>query len=175
MRLITLVVLAGLTLICFGTLYAGDKLAVKNYHEISDLVGTGGAVDVDGIKDLADQGYQVFVDLRTEYDEDEAKTAEAANIRYISVPTSSEEPESASLDRLFQVMRENEGQKILVHCAANHRASAMVYLYRVIVEDTDKDEAMRDVTAVWKPNKTWEKFMKSSMERHQSEREGTQL
>ena len=48
--------------------------------------------------------------------------------------------------------------KIFVHCAANKRVSAFVYLYR-ICQGVDELIARQDLVKIWTPNQIWEKFI----------------
>ena len=51
---------------------------------------------------------------------------------------------------------------VLVQCAANYRASAMTYLYRVVVEKVDEASAAEDLHAVWTPseeNQRWSDYV----------------
>ncbi len=169
---VALFVLAGFTT---AAILAREAVDVRNYHEISDRLGTGGEVSTAAIEQLAGKGYEVLIDLRGEFDRDENEAAKSAGMTYVNIPTSWKKPRAESLDRLIQVMRESEGKKVLVHCAANYRASAMTYLYRVIAAGADDTEAMRAVVAVWEPNETWQEFMKTSIDRHRSDKAATQL
>ena len=58
-------------------------------------------------------------------------------------------------------MREHQQDHVLVQCAANYRASAMTYLYRVVVENVPEKEAEEDLHAIWNPdeNDTWRDYI----------------
>ena len=58
-------------------------------------------------------------------------------------------------------MSEHRDDHVFVQCAANYRASAMTYLYRVVVENVPEDEATEDLHAVWDPddNDTWRAYI----------------
>jgi hypothetical protein len=58
-------------------------------------------------------------------------------------------------------MRQHQDDHVLVQCAANYRASAMTYLYRVVVEKVSEGEAAKDLHAVWDPddNDTWREYV----------------
>ena len=55
------------------------------------------------------------------------------------------------LDIFFDVMEANEGRKVFVHCFANMRASAFVYLYRTLVQGVPDSEARGVMSEVWDP------------------------
>ena len=50
-------------------------------------------------------------------------------------------------------MEANEGRKVFVHCFANMRASAFVYMYRTLVLGDSEAEARATMSEVWDP---WE-------------------
>ena len=49
------------------------------------------------------------------------------------------------------VMEANEGRKVFVHCFANMRASAFVYMYRTLVEGVLDEDAIGHMSEVWDP------------------------
>jgi hypothetical protein len=51
----------------------------------------------------------------------------------------------------FDVMEANEGRKLFVHCFANMRASAFVYMYRTLVEGVSDEDALGAMSEVWDP------------------------
>ena len=64
-------------------------------------------------------------------------------------------------------MNAHADRKIFVHCAANMRVSAFMYLYRQI-EDTrsvqlcprvDRATAKLDLVKIWLPNEIWQNFI----------------
>lgn len=49
--------------------------------------------------------------------------------------------------------------RTLVHCEVNFRASVFGFLYQVLYEGADLDEAMSLMQSIWVPNNTWEAFI----------------
>ena len=52
----------------------------------------------------------------------------------------------------FDVMQANADRKVYVHCFANMRASAFVYMYRTLVEGVPETTARGTMTEVWDPD-----------------------
>jgi len=50
-------------------------------------------------------------------------------------------------------------QPVFVHCAANLRVSAFIYLYRQIKQNWSEEEAKVDLEKIWTPNKIWTQFI----------------
>jgi len=56
---------------------------------------------------------------------------------------------------------------VFVHCAANMRVSAFMYLYRLIHERLSDEQAKSDLHRIWTPNDTWQAFIQQVIEHYQ--------
>lgn len=135
---------------------------VMNYHRVNERLVTGGHLVDDGAAALGEQGVTVVIDLRDSSPSGEEKRLAEHGIKWINVPVEWRDPKSADFDRFSEVMREHQGDHVMVQCAANYRASAMTYLYRVVVDDVSEEEARNDLLAVWDPdeNDTWREYIR---------------
>jgi len=131
---------------------------VMNYHRIDDRLVTGGHFVDDGLAELKAQGVTVVVDLRDKPPGGQEKKLAKQGIEWINVPIEWNDPEPEDFERFSKVMQAHKSDKVLVQCAANYRASAMTYLYRVVVEGVDENEAAKDLYAVWTPGKENQKW-----------------
>jgi hypothetical protein len=52
---------------------------------------------------------------------------------------------------------------VFVHCAANMRVSAFVFLHRVLHHHVSKAEAEGDLHAIWKPDAVWSQFIQDQL------------
>lgn len=141
----------------------GNDMPIRNYHVVDEHIGTGGTPGSGAMEALSEDGYALIIDLREDIDSNEARDAMANGMSYIHVPVSWRSPDSEELEAFMLVMEANPEKKVFVHCAANYRASAMVYLYQVIGDGKDSDLAFEDVEAVWEPNDTWREFIDESL------------
>lgn len=57
------------------------------------------------------------------------------------------------------VMNAHQGRVILVHCAANVRVSALVYLYRTLIEGEDESIARARMLQIRSPDAVWSQFI----------------
>jgi hypothetical protein len=64
-------------------------------------------------------------------------------------------------------MRACEERRTFVHCAANKRVSAFVYLYRVLHQGVPEEQARNDMLAVWHPDEVWSRFIAEQIGRGQ--------
>ncbi|MGV8084606.1 MAG: methyltransferase domain-containing protein [Coriobacteriia bacterium] len=78
---------------------------------------------------------------------------------YVHIPVVWENPTRADLIAFFAAMDEHLHQRVLVHCAANMRASVFIALYRIARLGWDPGAAWQDVRTVWEPNEVWAAFM----------------
>jgi len=128
--------------------------SIRNYHHISADLMTGGQVGYDQVPLLKSEGIQTVINLATaseEYNAMEGFHVTSAGMTYVQIPVVWSEPSLDDLDQFFEVMKANDGRKLFVHCIANMRASAFIYLYRVLVDGVDESDALEDLHAVWNP------------------------
>lgn len=132
-----------------------------NFHRIDARLVTGGHLVGDGLTEIEAQGVTVVIDLRDEPPSGQEEKYARAGIKWINVPIVWRDPRHEDFDAFREVMSAHNSDHVMVQCAANYRASAMTYLYRVVVDETPEDEASTDMLAVWNPdeNKVWRKFI----------------
>ena len=127
---------------------------IRNYMGISDRLTTAGQIAYDQIPLLREEGYDVVVNLATasrERNSLEGFHVTESGMAYIHIPVDWEQPRLSDLSMFFDVMEANEGRKVFVHCFANMRASAFVYMYRTMVEGVAEEDALGAMNEVWDP------------------------
>ena len=135
---------------------------VMNYHRIDERLVTGGHLVDDGLAALKAEGVTVVIDLRDKPPAGQQEKLAKEGIEWINVPVEWKDPKTVDFERFSKVMQAHQGDHVLVQCAANYRASAMTYLYRVVVEQVDENTAAKDLYAVWTPgeeNQQWSDYM----------------
>ena len=101
-----------------------------------------------------------------EYDEavhNEGAILAAQGVVYVNIPVRFGNPTAEDFRLFSDVMKSVVGKNALVHCQINLRGSAFTYLYRVIVESANEEEARSKLTGVWMPNPIWKKFIESAL------------
>jgi protein tyrosine phosphatase (PTP) superfamily phosphohydrolase (DUF442 family) len=127
---------------------------VRNYHVVHERLASAGQIGYEQIPLLRDEGYEVVVNLATadpRLNAEEGFRVTQTGLTYVHIPVVWQEPTLDDVEMFFDVMRANEGRKVFVHCVANMRASAFVYLYRTLVEGVDEREARAKMNEVWEP------------------------
>lgn len=80
-------------------------------------------------------------------------------LQFIHIPVEWESPSPADFAAFAAVMQTFGSGRTLVHCEVNFRASVFGFLYQVMYEGADVDEAMSLMQSIWVPNDTWEAFI----------------
>ncbi|MDX1495433.1 MAG: protein tyrosine phosphatase family protein [Longimicrobiales bacterium] len=149
-----------LTALSGGSAEAQDAPApletIRNFQTVSDRLASSGQIAYEQIPLLREQGYEVVVNLAIADEERNAREGyyvTREGLAYIHIPVDWNEPSLDDVELFFDVMRANEGRKVYVHCFANMRASAFVYMYRTLVEGVPEAQARATMNEVWDP---WE-------------------
>ena len=108
-------------------------------------------------------GYDIVINLAPpEYAQavpDEGAILAAQGVVYLNIPVRFGNPAMKDFRLFSDVMKSVAQKNVLVHCQINLRGSAFTYLYRVINESANEDEARGKLTGVWVPDPTWKKFI----------------
>ena len=148
----------------------GDKIEnIFNFLQLSNSIATAGQPTKSQLSLVKDSGYKTVINLATSASEnalpDEQEIVESLGMKYIHIPVDFNNPTSEDFAAFCQAMGENNQQPLLVHCGANLRVSAFMYIYRLTQENFDNEQAKRDLSKVWTPNETWQQFIDSQLYR----------
>jgi protein tyrosine phosphatase (PTP) superfamily phosphohydrolase (DUF442 family) len=136
---------------------------IKNFHQVDARVGTGGQPTAPQLHEVAQEGYQVVVNLGLLDPRyclaDEAGLVARLGMEYHHIPVKFEEPRMADLRAFVELMDANATKRTFVHCAANFRVSSFVALYGQLRLGWSAEAASALVGRFWQPNETWQKFL----------------
>ncbi len=136
---------------------------IFNFLKLSERVATAGQPTQAQYPAIPKAGYPVVINLALPQSAnalvDEAAIAQSLNLQYIHIPVIWENPTLEDFARFVQAMQENTEKPVFVHCAANMRVSAFMYLYRQIYEGISAADAQQDLHHIWTPNETWQAFI----------------
>ena len=137
--------------------------SIYNFLALSDVLGTAGQPTQEQFAAIQKAGYQVVINLALT-DSPNALTNERAiveeqGMQYIHIPVVWEQPEVEDALKFFRAMNTNSGKKVFVHCAANKRVSAFIYLYCTLHRGISQEEAKKDLHKLWIPNELWSSFI----------------
>ena len=135
---------------------------IHNYLRLSERIGTSGQPKREQFTAIREAGFELVINLLPEKQtlEQEEALVRSLGMDYVQIPVWWDAPEIDDIERFFVVMEDNSERKLFVHCAANMRVSAFMYLYNVVQAGTPEAEAVRNLNRIWTPNPIWDGFIK---------------
>jgi len=145
---------------------------IYNMLSLTDNLGTSGQPTSAQLAAIKEAGYEVVINLATGTTPrdlpNEADVVAAQGMEYIHIPVVWDNPTEADLVRFFEVMDVTQDKKRFVHCIANMRVSAFLFLYRVLRQDMPQEAARATMAQIWEPNPIWQKFINDALVRGQN-------
>ena len=142
---------------------------IKNFIAVSDQLGTAGQPSEAQLRDVADAGFEVVVNLGLLDPRyclaDEAGSVASIGLAYHHIPVDFNAPQPDDLRRFLDVMDASQGKKVFVHCAANYRVSSFVALYGESRLGWSAEQGDSHIRRVWEPNPTWTQFIAEARSR----------
>jgi protein tyrosine phosphatase (PTP) superfamily phosphohydrolase (DUF442 family) len=143
---------------------------IHQYRQAAPDLATSGQPSEAQVRQIAEAGYEVVINLALHDDpryslKDEAALVTALGLEYVHIPVQFGAPTESDLARFFDAMESHQGRRIWLHCAANMRVTAFLGLYRQIREGWTEDRAFELMDAVWKPNAVWSAFIAARLRR----------
>jgi protein tyrosine phosphatase (PTP) superfamily phosphohydrolase (DUF442 family) len=136
---------------------------IYNFLKLSDAIATSGQPTPEQFQAIKEAGYQVIVNLALPESsnalKDEKQIVESQGMQYVHIPVVWEKPTIENVTEFFSVMEANADKQVFVHCAANMRVSAFIYLYRRVHEGISDEDAKKDLQKIWIPNEIWQNFI----------------
>ncbi|MBE7215480.1 protein tyrosine phosphatase family protein [Shewanella benthica] len=126
---------------------------IKAVQFNSDTVITAGLPSKAEFEKLASAGVEVVINLIPDGNPNghanEASLVTSLGMQYEHVSVNWTQPKITDIERFFDIMDANKGKDILVHCAANYRASAFYYLYQIKQGAEDSLAYKQQTLAPW--------------------------
>ena len=140
---------------------------IYNFLLHPDGLGTAGQPTAEQLQAIKDAGYEVVINLAlgtTPRDlPNEADLLAEKGVDYVHIPVEWEAPTAEDLAQFFDAMDANQGKKCFVHCIANMRVSAFVFLYRVLRQGAARAQAEAIMKQLLQPNATWQTFIDNAL------------
>jgi protein tyrosine phosphatase (PTP) superfamily phosphohydrolase (DUF442 family) len=136
---------------------------IRDFLPLTDRLATAGQPTCEQFADLKAAGYEIVINLvpmqNPNFMQGEPEIVAKMGMEYVGISVDWGCPTTEDLHCFFTAMDNNQHRKIFVHCAANKRASAFVFLYRVLRQDVDEADAEDDLEQIWTPEGTWRHFI----------------
>ena len=135
---------------------------IRNFLLVDERLATSGMPKPEDFGAVRRAGFEVVINLAMPTSDNampnEGDLVSAQGMTYIHIPVNFESPQPSDFDRFTRVMDACEGQRVFVHCAANMRVSAFVFLHR-LRHGADRAAAESDLKKIWEPDGVWREFV----------------
>jgi len=121
---------------------------VRNLGQVTPTLFRGGQPTPEGWRNLANMGIDIVVDLRLTRRAHERAEVTKLGMRYIELPWECFHPTDADITRFFDVLRQNPGKKIYVHCfTGDDRTGMEIAAYRMAEQGWTAQQAREEMSA----------------------------
>ena len=134
------------------TAASAEKLSLPglpNAGKINELLYRGAQPKPEGYAELKRLGVTTVLDLRDgrKHIETERRKVEALGMRFVSIPTSGTHgPNHEQVAEFLQLLRQNPGQKIFVHCHYGaDRTGVMIAAFRIAQQSWTAQQAFGEM------------------------------
>ena len=141
---------------------------IYNFRAISDKLATAGQPSEAQLRMIGESGFNAVINLALPTSDNaianEGSVVTGLGMSYVHIPVDFKSPTSHDFRAFCRVMAAFDDRPVFVHCAANMRVSAFVFLYRVLFQRIAVPDAERDLHAIWQPDDVWSKFIRDQLE-----------
>jgi protein tyrosine phosphatase (PTP) superfamily phosphohydrolase (DUF442 family) len=141
---------------------------IYKFHPLGDKLATAGQPTEAQLRQIREAGFDTVINLALPTSDNalpnEGSIVTGLGMTYVHIPVNFKSPTSQDFRSFSRVMQALDGHRVFVHCAANMRVSAFMYLYRVMFKDVPASDARHDLNAIWHPDDVWSKFIEQQLE-----------
>lgn len=144
---------------------------IFNFVTINEQIATGGQPTREQFAAARDAGYAVVVNLAPGSEDnalpDEADIIASLGLEYIHIPMIWTDPKPGEFTAFCAAMERVGDRKVLVHCIANYRVSAVVSSYAIRNLGWSVEQADQLVERIWTSipeypmNDTWRRYIET--------------
>ena len=143
---------------------------IYSFRAVGDKLGTAGQPTAEQFRMVREAGFEAVInlDLPTSNNAlaNEGSLDTSLGMSYVHIPVDFKAPTSQDFRAFCRVMEAFDERPVFVHCAANKRVSAFVFLYRVLCQRIALPDAERDLHAIWQPDEVWSRFIQEQLKGH---------
>ena len=144
-------------------------LEIYGFHSLGDKLGTAGQPTEAQFQTIRAAGFDAIINLALPTSDNaianEGSIVSGLGMSYVHIPVDFKAPASQDFRSFCRVMEAFEERPVFIHCAANMRVSAFVFLYRVLRQHVAVSDAERDLHAIWHPDEVWSQFISNELKR----------
>lgn len=140
---------------------------IYNFRLVGGQLGTAGQPTQAQFRAIREAGFDAVINLALPTSDNalanEGSIVTGHGMAYIHIPVDFQAPSARDFRAFSGVLDSFNDRRVFVHCAANMRVSAFVFLYRVLRQHAPVAEAERDLHAIWQPDEAWAQFIKEQL------------
>jgi protein tyrosine phosphatase (PTP) superfamily phosphohydrolase (DUF442 family) len=144
---------------------------IYNFRKVGDKLATAGQPTEGQFRAVREAGFEAVINLALPTSDNalanEGSIVTGFGMAYVHIPVDFKAPTPQDFRAFCRVMEAFEDRPVFVHCAANMRVSAFVYLYRVLRQHATPADAESDLRAIWQPDQVWSRFIEDQLKRHE--------
>lgn len=118
---------------------------IPNFVQVSPTLYRSGQPTAEGMKEIEKMGIRTVINLRN-FHSDSSKIM-GTNLSLVEIPMKPWPLPDSDIGRFLKIVTDTSKTPVLVHCyAGSDRTGTMVAVYRIVVEDWSKDDAIEEMT-----------------------------
>ena len=129
---------------------------------------SSGYINAEQFRLLKDYGFTHVISLIPGDQSKEDSIVNSLGMSFTQIEVIWKEPTVENVQNYFDDMKKYSGKKVLLHCIANMRASAFMFLYRTTQLGIEKDEAKKRMYEIWDPkeNAKWDALINTVLQKN---------
>lgn len=140
---------------------------IRGYLRLDQRLATSGMPKPEHFAAMRAAGFEAVINLALPTSDhamaNEGELVSAQGMTYVHIPVQFDAPQAGDFEQFSRVMDVFDGRPVFVHCAANKRVSAFVFLHRLRRGDVGRAEAERDFKKIWEPDDVWRAFINRTL------------
>jgi protein tyrosine phosphatase (PTP) superfamily phosphohydrolase (DUF442 family) len=137
---------------------------------VGEKLGTAGQPSQPQFELIRKAGFEAIINLALPTSDNalanEGSIVTMLGMAYVHIPVDFKVPTPRDFRAFCRVLEAFQERPVFVHCAANMRVSAFVFLYRVLCQRVSIPVAEADLHAIWRPDEVWSRFIHEQLEIH---------
>lgn len=145
---------------------------IHNFRVVGEKLGTAGQPTAEQFRMVREAGFEAVINLALPTSDNavpnEGSVVTGLGMAYVHIPVDFKTPTAQDFRAFCGMMEAFDDRRVFVHCAANMRVSAFVFLYRVLHQGVAVAEAEQDLHAIWQPDEVWSRFIQEQLKSENS-------
>jgi protein tyrosine phosphatase (PTP) superfamily phosphohydrolase (DUF442 family) len=139
---------------------------IRAFQLVDANNASSGYVTDEQFKYIKEFGFEHVISLLPGNQSHEDSVVTSLGMTFTQIEVNWKEPTVTNVQNYFSDMKKFSGKKVFLHCMANMRASAFMFLYRTTQLGIDKSSAAELMYDIWHPkdNEQWNTLIRTVLE-----------